>query len=107
MEERGHSGYMGSAIATIAAYGSMMLLSYALGRKAYPIPYDMKKIGAYLSLSILFSGISFYQFRENYFIGIALILAFLCFIYYNEKDTLNKILRRKTKASGIIPKTDL
>ena len=107
MEDRGHSGYMGSAIATIAAYGSMMLLSYALGRKAYPIPYDMKKIGAYLGLSIVFSGVSFYQFRENYFVGIALILAFAGFIYYNEKETLNKILRRKTKESGITPKTEL
>jgi O-antigen/teichoic acid export membrane protein len=34
--------YYGSAIATIAAYG-MMVISYFLGNKYYPIPYDMKK----------------------------------------------------------------
>jgi O-antigen/teichoic acid export membrane protein len=45
--------YYGSAIATIAAYGSMMSISYYLGNKYYPIPYDLKKIGA-ISLSILF-----------------------------------------------------
>jgi O-antigen/teichoic acid export membrane protein len=87
--------YYGSAIATIAAYGTMMGISYFLGNKYYPIPYDIKKITGYLGLSILFSTISFYYFRENYFVGIPLLLAFLYFIYHNEKETLNKILKRK------------
>lgn len=87
--------YYGSAIATITAYGSMMFISYYLGNKYYPIPYDLKKIGGYLSLSIVFSTISFYGFRENYFVGIALLLAFLYFIYYNEKETLLKIIKPK------------
>ncbi len=87
--------YYGSAIATIAAYGTMMGISYFLGNKYYPIPYDIKKITGYLGLSILFSIISFYYFRENYFVGIPLLLTFLYFIYYNEKETLNKILKRK------------
>uniref|UniRef100_A0ABW8XQB3 Oligosaccharide flippase family protein n=1 Tax=Flavobacterium plantiphilum TaxID=3163297 RepID=A0ABW8XQB3_9FLAO len=87
--------YLGSAIATLAAYGSMMLISYYLGNKYYPIPYDFKKIGGYLGLSVLFSVISFYYFRQNYFVGIALLLSFLYFIYYNEKTTLLNILKRK------------
>lgn len=87
--------YLGSAIATLAAYGSMMLISYYLGNKYYPIPYDFKKIGGYLGLSVLFSIISFYYFRENYFVGIALLLLFLYFIYHNEKTTLMNIIKRK------------
>jgi O-antigen/teichoic acid export membrane protein len=87
--------YYGSAIATIVAYGSMMSISYFLGNKYYPIPYDMNKIGGYLGLSILFSIISFYGFRENYFVGIPLLIGFMYFIYHNEKETLNRILRRK------------
>jgi O-antigen/teichoic acid export membrane protein len=87
--------YMGSAIATIAAYGSMMLISYFMGQKHYPIPYDKKKIGGYLGLSMAFSIASFYFFRENYFIGIALLILFLYFIYYNEKETLWRIMKRK------------
>lgn len=87
--------YYGSAIATIAAYGTMMGISYFLGNKYYPIPYEIKKISGYLGLSILFSIISFYYFRENYFVGIPLLITFLYFIYYNEKETLNKILKRK------------
>lgn len=89
--------YMGSAIATIAAYGSMMLISYVLGNKHYPIPYDMKKICGYLGLSIVFSVVSFYYFRENYFVGIALLMVFLYFIYHNEKETLQRIIKRKAK----------
>ena len=89
--------YMGSAIGTIAAYGSMMTISYVLGNKYYPIPYDMKKIGGYLVISILFSILSFYFFRENYLVGIPLILIFTYFIYYNEKETLLKIINRKSK----------
>lgn len=57
--------YYGSAIATISAYGSMMLISYVLGNRYYPIPYDMNKIGAYLGVSILFSIISFTDLEKN------------------------------------------
>lgn len=88
--------YVGSAIATLAAYGSMMLISYYLGNKYYPIPYDFNKIGGYLGLSILFSVVSFYGFRENYFVGIGLLLLFLYFIYHNEKSTLMNIMNRKS-----------
>lgn len=94
----GGDGYMGSAIATIAAYGSMMAISWYLGNKYYPIPYDLKKIFGYLGLSIAFSAISFYWFRENYFVGIPLLALFTYFIYHNEKETLNKIIKRKTRS---------
>ena len=88
-------GYYGSAIATIAAYGSMMFISYYLGNKYYPIPYDKKRIGIYIFISIVFSIISFYFFRENYFVGVPLILLFLVLIYYSEKQTLLQIIKRK------------
>ena len=89
--------YYGSAIATIAAYGSMMIISYKMGQKKYPIPYDISKIFSYLGLTILFSAISFYipYIRENYFVKVILLSLFLYFIYYNEKETLLRILKRK------------
>jgi O-antigen/teichoic acid export membrane protein len=87
--------YFGSSIATIVAYGSMMFISYYFGNKYYPIPYDKKKIMGYLFISIAFSSISFYGYRENYFVGISLLLAFMYFIYYNEKEMLTRILNRK------------
>jgi O-antigen/teichoic acid export membrane protein len=89
--------YMGSAIATIIAYGTMMLISYAMGQKKYPIPYDTKAIFTYLGLAVVLSGISFYTpiLRETYIFGIASILFFAYFVYRNEKETIVKIIRRK------------
>lgn len=89
--------YMGSAIATLAAYGSMMAISYYLGNKHYPIPYDKKRIFGYLGVSTLLAGLSFYvpMFRESYIFGIAAILLFTYFIYHNEKETLLRIIKRK------------
>jgi len=86
--------YMGSAIATVGAYATMMGLSYYFGQKYYPIPYNLKKIGLYLILSIVISGISFYFFRNNYFIGITLWLAFLTLIFVQEKSAIKKIINR-------------
>jgi O-antigen/teichoic acid export membrane protein len=92
-------GYYGSAIATIAAYGSMMIISYQMGQKNYPIPYEMNVILKYLGITILFSAISFYipVLRENYLIKIVLLSLFLYFIYHNEKETLLRIIKRKNK----------
>lgn len=89
--------YTGSAIATIVAYGSMMIISYQLGKTKYPIPYDLPKIFSYLGLTVVFSAISFYipYIRENYLLKILLLSLFLYFIYYSEKETLIRIIRRK------------
>ncbi len=86
--------YLGSAIATLAAYGIMMLLSWYFGRKYYPIPYNLKKIGMYLVLSISFSALSFYVFDSNYLISIPLLLLFLVILYASEKRELKQILKR-------------
>ena len=88
--------YYGSAIATIAAYGSMMIISYKWGQNHYPIPYDFNKIFSYLGLTILFSATSFYipVLRENYFVKIGLLVVFLYFIYHSEKETLLRIFKK-------------
>lgn len=45
-------GYMGSAWATLACYGAMVVVSYLLGRHFYPVPYDLKPIFGYITLGI-------------------------------------------------------
>ena len=85
--------YMASAMATLSAYVSMTLLSYYFGRKHYPIPYNIKKIGLYLVLSIGLSALSFYQFRAQYFIGSALIGLLLLIIWNNEKITIKQFIK--------------
>lgn len=91
--------YYGSAIATLAAYGTMMIISYKMGQKEYPIPYEINTILKYLGLSIVLSAIAFYIpiLRENYLVKIGILSLFLYFIYKNEKETLLKIIKRKAK----------
>jgi O-antigen/teichoic acid export membrane protein len=86
--------YKASAIATLIAYATMMCLSYYFGRKYYPIPYNLKKIGLYLGTSIGLSLLSFYQFRENYIIGISMLVVFLGIIYFYEKEEIQRIIKR-------------
>ena len=90
-------GYYASALATLAAYALMMLLSFYFGRKHYPIPYNYRKIVFYLGLSILFSALSFYVFNRNLVIGSLLLLVFLGLVYRMESDILKRIfLKRKS-----------
>ncbi|WP_062054987.1 lipopolysaccharide biosynthesis protein [Aquimarina longa] len=86
--------YLGSAIATLTAYGTMMVLSWYLGRRYYPIPYNLKKIGMYLLLSISFSILSFYIFDSNYIVSIPLLLVFLVVLYASEKNEIKQILKK-------------
>lgn len=87
--------YKGSAIALLVAYGSMMILSYYFGRKYYPIPYNLKKIGLYLLLSIVFSLISFYRFREDYLVGIPILILFIGLVYFLEKNELKQLIKKQ------------
>ncbi len=88
-------GYMASALATLAAYGIMMVLSYFFGKKYYPVPYNMRKILFYMGVSIGFSALSFYAFNRNLIAGSILLLLFLMLVYKMEGDRLKTILLRR------------
>jgi O-antigen/teichoic acid export membrane protein len=45
-------GYYGSAWATFICYGSMMVLSYFIGQKFFPVQYNLLKFAGYLGASI-------------------------------------------------------
>ncbi|MEI6822611.1 MAG: oligosaccharide flippase family protein [Bacteroidota bacterium] len=45
-------GYMGAAWATLICYFLIMLVSYILGQKHYPINYDLKRIMTYLGIAL-------------------------------------------------------
>lgn len=87
-------GFMAAAWATLAAYGSMMLISYFLGKKYYPVPYNLRKIGFYLSVSIVLSLVSFVFFRGNYIVGTAAVFFFLLVVYALEQKDLKQLLKR-------------
>lgn len=50
-------GYIGSAWAALISYAGIMIASWLLGRKYYPIPYPIGKMGGYALLAALLWGI--------------------------------------------------
>ena len=88
-------GFIASAWATLFTYGSMMLLSYFIGKKYYPIPYNLKKSGSYLLASTFISYVSFVYFRENYWFSIIMLIAFSFLIYLNEKKDILTIVKQR------------
>jgi O-antigen/teichoic acid export membrane protein len=88
-------GYMGSAWATLICYASMMIASYFLGNKHYPVNYDLKRILGYLTLSITLYFLSrviktdFVLF--NLLINNILVVAFIAVIWKLEKTNLRRL----------------
>lgn len=87
-------GYVGSAWATFACYGSMMIASYFLGQKYYPIPYQVFKILFYLGAAFgfyfasqLIEGLDLFQQLS---LNTILFLIFIGMIWLIEKPNLNK-----------------
>lgn len=92
-----HYGYMACAIATLACYGSMMLISFFWGQKVYPVPYDT---GRLLTLFFVMLGIYFLfsffsglvpQGWQRYTLATALFLAYLGFVIKKEGSQLRKL----------------
>lgn len=87
-------GFIASAWATLITYGFMMLISYFVGKKQYPVPYELKKVGFYVFLAVVLSWTSFYAFRsEIWFSVLAIVSYFICF-YFLEKKTIKQLLKR-------------
>ncbi|WP_308991812.1 oligosaccharide flippase family protein [Mariniflexile litorale] len=86
-------GFIASAWATLAAYGVMMVLSYAIGQKHYMVPYDLKKILGYLVLAIILSIIAL-NTNANYYINTFLVFLFLGSVMMFEKRELKRLLKR-------------
>ena len=79
-------GFMVSAWVTFIAYFSMMILSYFLGQKYYPIPYRVKKISFFLVLLMIFSFISVEFFKYNFWLSNSLFVIYSGILLYSEKQ---------------------
>lgn len=85
-------GYMGSAWATLICYASMMVASYFLGNKHYPVNYDLKRILGYLGLSVTLYFISVFVKTEsaiiNLFLNNLMLLVFVGVVWKMERKLL-------------------
>ncbi len=73
-------GYMGSAWATLICYGSMMILSYILGRKYYKIPYDLTSTILTIVLALVFYRVSLFVEIDTLWIKLS-VNTLLLFVY--------------------------
>ena len=73
--------YMASAWATLACYGSMMVASFFLGQKYYPVPYNVVMNGSILAIALVLWMISYYlpemSIMANYWMRTMLMFLFL------------------------------
>ncbi|MEO6538142.1 MAG: polysaccharide biosynthesis C-terminal domain-containing protein [Ferruginibacter sp.] len=87
--------YTGAAIATFTCYLFMMICSYKMGQKFYPVPYAVKKLSAYIGMVIIMYLV--HLFMVNYLYqslwfsistGLVLFLLFTWFVTRIEQKEL-------------------
>ena len=84
-------GFMVSAWTTLLAYGVMMVISYIWGQKVYPIPYKVNKILLYMGIAIALACTNYYVLDSNLLIGNLILIVYIAFIAFAEKNTLKKL----------------
>ncbi len=91
-------GYITCAWASVACYGFMVTASYFIGRKYYPVPYDIPKIAIYLMVTYALYYVHSLIIEQLYptigedlipkiFIGIGFMTVFMLFaLIYDRKE---------------------
>lgn len=85
-------GYKGAAWATLSCYLIMVVTSYILGQKHYPINYDLKRIIGYMLLAILLFLTSKFLISpladfEKYTFNTLILLIYFSVAYYFERPS--------------------
>jgi O-antigen/teichoic acid export membrane protein len=93
-------GFMGAAWATFICYALMMIVSYFIGQKYYPVPYKITSFIYYVLLSIFFWIISIYLKRQfnfsnngSLFLNTVILFLFVLIVFVTERRK-NNYLRR-------------
>ena len=89
-------GYMACAWGGFAGYATCMVLSYFVGKKKAPIPYDLKSAFVYFVIAIALYYAQKYIHIDNtvltLVVNTALLLVFFAFICWREKDLVKAVM---------------
>jgi len=77
-------GYVGSAWATLICYASMAIVSYLLGRKYYPVAYEVKRVLFYIFLGVVLyisqQQLQAVSYAQPWLLSVLLMLLYLLFV---------------------------
>lgn len=96
-------GYIACAWATVACNGVMLLLSYTIGQRRYPVPYRVRKMGGYVLLTALLFAAGMYMPLDSAALRLAwrtaLLILFVVIVVRLEgmMPMLKSLLHRSTK----------
>jgi O-antigen/teichoic acid export membrane protein len=94
-------GYMGSAIAVFVCFFVMMVISYVIGQKYYPVPYNLKRIGTYFIAAIFIYVFSLLFSRQSLYLKLplnsVLMGIFILYLYHLEKYELQSLFKFSKK----------
>ena len=87
---------MACAWGGVAGYGTCMVLSYLVGQKKAPIPYDLKSAFIYFALAIALyyvqKSIHIESTVWTLVVNTGLLLVFFAFVCWREKDLVNGVV---------------
>jgi O-antigen/teichoic acid export membrane protein len=91
-------GYMGSAWATLVCYALMAAVSFFLGQKYYPIPYESLKVCLYVILVVILYQIFDYATIDatsvmKHMTSLVFMALFAVFVFIVDGRSLPKLLR--------------
>ena len=88
-------GDMAAAWGYLLSYLTMVIISNAMGRKYYPIPYDWKVIIMYFGIALAIFAFSWFVHFPFVWINLSvntiMLILFGLFILHHEKVTLSRI----------------
>ncbi|MEL6945194.1 MAG: polysaccharide biosynthesis C-terminal domain-containing protein, partial [Bacteroidota bacterium] len=90
-------GYMAAAWTTFICYFTMMVISYWLGQRKYPVPYEVGKISVYIIAAVGMYGLSELvrpSLNENLWailgVNTLILLLYLSIIYGQERKVIRQ-----------------
>lgn len=98
-------GFRGAAWVRLAAEAAMVVWSYALCRKYYPMPYDLKRIGEYVALTgllYLLSELALPKLGHGLWLGLNVVLFSTMLLYAIWREKIDVVALAKAALGKFI-----
>lgn len=97
-----HFSYVGCAVAALCSYGLMMVVSYFIGQRKYPIKYETRRILGYLAIASIMYFAGMYMLPDNqwvrYIVRSFILFGFILIVIHRESipvaNVVKTLLRR-------------